>query len=73
MQNHNWENSSCSVVYNSSTCNQGSVPVLTINATLPEHVQATLQLVNTYNLRLVVKTSGHDYLGRSTAFGSLLF
>ena len=72
MQIPSWENSSCSVYFNSSTCNQGSVPILAINATLPEHVQATLQLVNNYNLRLVMKTTGHDYLGRSTAFGSLL-
>jgi FAD/FMN-containing dehydrogenase len=72
MQNENWENSSCSISLNSSTCNQGSVPVLGVNATLPEHVQATLQLVNIYNLRLVMKTTGHDYMGRSTAAGSLL-
>ena len=59
-------------IINSTTCNQGSVPILAVNATLPEHVQATLQFANTYNLRLVMKTTGHDYLGRSTAFGSLL-
>ncbi|UJR21605.1 hypothetical protein I4U23_024687 [Adineta vaga] len=72
MQNHNWENSSCSVVFNSTTCNQGSVPILAVNATLPEHVQATMQFVNTYNLHLVIKTTGHDYLGRSTAAGAFL-
>lgn len=72
MQNHNWENSSCSVYYNSTTCNQGSVPIYAVNATLPEHVQRTVQLVGQYNLRLVMKNTGHDYLGRSTAFGSLL-
>ena len=72
LQNHNWENSSCSISFNSTTCNQGSVPIFAVNATLPEHVQATLQLVNTYNLRLVIKTTGHDYLGRSTAAGALL-
>jgi FAD/FMN-containing dehydrogenase len=72
MQNTNWENSSCFVNYNSATCNQGSVPILAVNATLPEHVQATIQFANTYNLRLVMKTTGHDYLGRSTAAGSFL-
>ena len=72
MQSHNWENSSCSIFYNSTTCNQGSVPIFAVNATLPEHVQATIRLVKTYNLRLTIKTTGHDYLGRSTAFGSLL-
>ncbi|CAF1242479.1 unnamed protein product [Adineta steineri] len=72
MQAANWENSSCSIYYNSMTCNQGSVPILAVNATLPQHVQKTLRLVNTYNLRLVIKTTGHDYLGRSTAKGALL-
>jgi FAD/FMN-containing dehydrogenase len=72
MQNSNWENSSCSVYYNSTKCNQGSVPIFAVDAILPEHVQTTLQFANTYNLRLVMKTTGHDYLGRSTAFGSLL-
>lgn len=72
MQSHNWENSSCSIFYNSTTCNQGSVPIFAVNATLPEHVQATIRLVKAHNLRLAIKTTGHDYLGRSTAFGSLL-
>ncbi|CAF4172789.1 unnamed protein product, partial [Rotaria sp. Silwood2] len=72
MQNHNWENSSCSISTNSTKCNQGSVPVIAVNATLPEHVQATVRFAATNNLRLTVKSTGHDYLGRSGAVGSLL-
>jgi hypothetical protein len=72
MQSSNWENSSCSIYYNSTTCNQGSVPVFAVDAILPEHVKTTLEFVNKYNLRLVMKTTGHDFFGRSTAFGSLL-
>ncbi|CAF0934689.1 unnamed protein product [Rotaria sordida] len=72
MQNHNWENSSCSIFVNSSTCNQGSVPVLAVDAISPEHVEATVRFAATNNLRLVIKSTGHDYLGRSTAAGSLL-
>ncbi|CAF1103870.1 unnamed protein product [Rotaria sp. Silwood1] len=72
MQFHNWENSSCSVFVNSSTCNQGSVPVLAVDAILPEHVQATVRFAVMNNLRLVIKSTGHDLLGRSTAAGSLL-
>ena len=67
-----WENSSCSVFSPSTACNQGSVPVFAVNATLPEHVQATIRFAAKHNLRLVIKTSGHAYLGRSTAAGSLL-
>ncbi|CAF0875282.1 unnamed protein product [Rotaria sp. Silwood1] len=72
MQNHNWENSSCSVSTNSTKCNQGSVPVVAVNATLPEHVQATVRFAATNNLRLTIKSTGHDYFGRSGAVGSLL-
>ena len=72
MQNHNWENSSCSVFFRNTTCNQGSVPILAVDAILPEHVQATVRFASKHNLRLVIKTTGHDYLGRSTARGSLL-
>ncbi|CAF1399220.1 unnamed protein product [Rotaria sordida] len=72
MQNFNWENSSCSVFIGNSSCSQGSVSTLAVNATLPEHVQATVKIASTYNLRLVIKTTGHDYLGRSAANGSFL-
>ncbi|CAF4913767.1 unnamed protein product, partial [Rotaria sp. Silwood1] len=72
MQSYNWENTSCSIFIENSTCDQGAVPVLAVNATLPEHVQTTIQFVQRYNLRLVIKTSGHDFLGRSRAYGALL-
>ncbi|CAM4778915.1 unnamed protein product [Rotaria magnacalcarata] len=72
MQNHNWENSSCSISYNSTICNQGSVAVFAVSATLPKHVQTTIRFAASNNLRLVIKSTGHDYLGRSTATGSLL-
>ncbi|CAF2145115.1 unnamed protein product [Rotaria magnacalcarata] len=72
MQYFNWENVSCSIWNSSSICTQGSIPVLAVNATYYEHVQKTIQFAWTNNLRLVMKTSGHDLLGRSTAYGSLL-
>jgi FAD/FMN-containing dehydrogenase len=34
--------------------------------------QAAVKFASAYNLRLAVKASGHDYLGRSTAPNSLL-
>jgi FAD/FMN-containing dehydrogenase len=34
--------------------------------------QATVQFAAKHNLRLVVKATGHDWYGRSTAAGSLL-
>ena len=72
MQNSNWENVSCSDETGVKTCNQGSVPRLGVNALIPDHVIHTVQLASLYNLRLVIKSTGHDYLGRSTATDSLL-
>ncbi|CAF1113813.1 unnamed protein product [Adineta steineri] len=72
MQITNWENSSCSIFFNSSTCNQGSVSVLGVDAISAAHVQTTVRFAATNNLRLAIKSSGHDFLGRSTAAGSLL-
>jgi hypothetical protein len=57
---------------NNTGCNQGSVPVFGVSATIPEHVQKTVRFAAANNLRLVIKSTGHDYLGRSTAAGSLL-
>lgn len=72
MQSPNWENASCTENLSSVVCTQGSVPRLAVDATTAEHVQAAVNFASEYNLRLVVKTTGHDYLGRSTAADSLL-
>ena len=72
MQNFNWENSTCTEVGDNVTCTQGSVPRLAVDATTPAHVQETIRFVRKHNLRLVMKTTGHDYLGRSTAADALL-
>ncbi|KAF9458246.1 hypothetical protein BDZ94DRAFT_1284944 [Collybia nuda] len=53
-------------------CTQGSVPEIGVNARTIQDVQATVKFASTHNLRLVVKNTGHDYLGRSTARGGLL-
>lgn len=36
------------------------------------HIQSGVRFASKHNLKLSVKASGHDYLGRSTAKGSLL-
>ncbi|KAF7348764.1 FAD-binding domain-containing protein [Mycena venus] len=57
---------------NSTTCGQGDVPIYSVEAETVEDVQATVRFATAHDLRLVVKSSGHDYLGRSTAPNSLL-
>ncbi|KAF9467718.1 hypothetical protein BDZ94DRAFT_980876 [Collybia nuda] len=53
-------------------CNQGSVPVIGVDARSVSDVQATIKFVTKNNLRLVVKNTGHDFLGRSTARNAFL-
>ncbi|GLB39903.1 putative oxygen-dependent FAD-linked oxidoreductase family protein [Lyophyllum shimeji] len=81
MQSPNFEtyifgNGTISACYLNTTlgvpCGQGSVPVIGVDARSVGDVQATVQFASKHNLRLVIKNTGHDYLGRSTARGSIL-
>ncbi|KAI0044755.1 FAD-binding domain-containing protein [Auriscalpium vulgare] len=57
---------------NGTTCSQGLVPVFAVNATKAADIQAGVEFALRHNLRVAIKASGHDYLGWSTAKGSLL-
>ncbi|KAJ6514419.1 FAD-binding domain-containing protein [Mycena vitilis] len=57
---------------NGSTCGQGNVPTYSAEAEEVADIQAAVKFASAHNLRLAVKSSGHDYLGRSTAPNSLL-
>ncbi|KAJ6527359.1 FAD-binding domain-containing protein [Mycena vulgaris] len=57
---------------NATTCSQGDVPIYSVEAETVADIQAVVKFVSTHNLHLAVKSSGHDYLGRSTAPHSLL-
>ncbi|KAF8157198.1 hypothetical protein B0H34DRAFT_789625 [Crassisporium funariophilum] len=48
-------------------CEQGSIPPVGVDARTASDVQAAVNFARTHNLRLAVKNTGHDYLGRSTA------
>ncbi|KAJ7088686.1 FAD-binding domain-containing protein [Mycena epipterygia] len=77
MNQYNWEQgydlapkSLC--LRNGTTCGQGDVPLYSVEAQTVADIQAAVKFASTYNLRVVVKATGHDYLGRSTAPNSLL-
>jgi hypothetical protein len=66
-------------------CNQGSVPIIGVNATTLEDVQTAVQFAVQHDLKFVVKNTGyacvnapsdvgfrHDFLGRSAARGSFV-
>ncbi|KAH8198309.1 hypothetical protein TruAng_007511 [Truncatella angustata] len=55
----------------SLSCTQGGYPAYVVNATTVKQIQAAVNFARNKNLRLVIKNSGHDFLGRSTGFGSL--
>ncbi|EFJ04336.1 hypothetical protein SELMODRAFT_2240, partial [Selaginella moellendorffii] len=75
MQASNWEASgdqSCLISSpRNSSCSQGSVPVYAVNVSTPSHVQSAVRFASTKNIRLVIKNTGHDFFGKSTAAGSL--
>ena len=43
----------------------------TVNVTGPEDIAATIKFAETKNIRLVVRNTAHDYMGRSTGAGGL--
>ena len=53
-------------------CNQGSVPPIGVDIRKAEDAQAAINFAREKNLRLAVKNTGHDYLGRSTSRGGFL-
>jgi FAD binding domain len=81
MQNVNFEayidpNGSISACYRDTTlqapCEQGSIPPVGVDARTPGDVQAAVKFAKQHRLKLVVKNTGHDYMGRSTAKGAFL-
>ncbi|KAF7377498.1 FAD-binding domain-containing protein [Mycena sanguinolenta] len=57
---------------NGTTCGQGDVPIYAVEAETVADIQAAVKFSSAHNLRVAVKSSGHDLLGRSTAPSSLL-
>jgi len=53
-------------------CEQGSVPPIGVDIRKAEDAQAAINFAREKNLRLVIKNTGHDFLGRSTARGGFL-
>ncbi|KAL1898270.1 hypothetical protein Sste5346_003678 [Sporothrix stenoceras] len=68
-----WSNDSCSAGADKcgNTCTQGLSPSMIVTANNQFDVQVSVNFARIQNLRLVIRNTGHDYLGRSTGFGSL--
>jgi hypothetical protein len=52
-------------------CTMGQYPVYTINATTVDHVKTAVDFARQRGIRLVIRNTGHDMIGRSTGAGSL--
>ncbi|KAF1993860.1 FAD-binding domain-containing protein [Amniculicola lignicola CBS 123094] len=52
-------------------CSYGNYARYAVDASGPEDVRRTIAFAALNNIRLVVRNTGHDYLGRSTGAGSL--
>lgn len=81
MEKINWEsftfdNGTIDACYYNFTlglpCDQGNIPIIGVDARTVADVQAAVGFVSKHDLRLVVKNTGHDYLGRSTARGAFM-
>lgn len=54
------------------SCSLGKQPLYAVNATSEEHIAAAVNFARSHNIRIVIKETGHDILGRSEGGASLL-
>ena len=59
----NWENDAC-IPGRATRCTLAQFPPYVANVTSGENVKAVMDFARRGNLRLIVKGTGHDYLGR---------
>lgn len=52
-------------LYDSKGCSRGGFPKYVVNATEPKHVQLAVNFARNSGVRLVIKNTGHDFLGKS--------
>lgn len=55
----------------SVNCTLGAFPIYTVNVSSVRQIQLAVNFVRNANLRLVVKNTGHCYLGKSSGAGAL--
>ncbi|KAK2746212.1 hypothetical protein FQN57_003334 [Myotisia sp. PD_48] len=48
-------------------CGQGRIPRFSAIVHTPQHIQESVRFADKHNLRLVIRNTGHDFLGRSAA------
>ena len=77
LESINWEvnitlNSTCYIdTPEIAPCGQGNLPVYGVAVECARDISETIKFASSNNLRLIIKNTGHDYLGRSTGRGAL--
>ncbi|TFK20086.1 FAD binding domain-containing protein [Coprinopsis marcescibilis] len=67
-----WTNNTCLPTTNrNAQCTIGYLPKYVILAKKREHIKAGIDFARNNNVRLIIRNTGHDFMGRSTGFGSL--
>ncbi|PYH90944.1 FAD binding domain protein [Aspergillus ellipticus CBS 707.79] len=64
-------NFSCDPRLPHTPCTMGPLVQYAVNASTVDDVQKTLKMAWDHDIRVVVRNTGHDYLGRSTGAGAL--
>ncbi|KAJ3526464.1 hypothetical protein NMY22_g10151 [Coprinellus aureogranulatus] len=69
-----WTNDTCLPFPQSpsDTCTRGYYGAYVVLAKTHQHVKATIDFARQHNIRLVIRNTGHDFMGRSTGYGSLI-
>ncbi|KAM7211161.1 6-hydroxy-D-nicotine oxidase [Rhypophila decipiens] len=66
-------NSSCTLTMDPTTpCGPGYYGTYVIRAKTKNHIKAGVDFANKHNLRVIVRNTGHDFMGRSTGYGALI-
>jgi hypothetical protein len=66
------QNQSCDpFTSRTSICQRENEPVYAVNASAPDHIVVALKFARLKNFRVVVKSTGHDLLEKSSGLGSL--
>lgn len=67
-----WLNNTCVPYLDSnSSCTEGNLATYAINVSDASDIVAGIRFAQKNNIRLILKNTGHDYLGRSAGKGSL--
>ncbi|KAM5530100.1 hypothetical protein V8D89_016241 [Ganoderma adspersum] len=53
-------------------CEQGNIPVIGVGVRTVSDIQHAVKFAGKYNLKVVVKNTGHDFLGRSSRRGAFM-